>query len=213
MTVPLRSALNAGSPMAGSGRLSREVSEGLLAMHSVSKRQMDMIGLVTCLAVTGLVVYFGLMPAYRAREAMITEKELLQNKKKLAMDSALRLSQLKQEYSSVEREVSSHPLQLKPLNYLNQRISDITRLAVSDGLEMDQIEPGTSRRDDFYITVPLRMAGRGEFEEAVAFLHRLHESVPDMAVGKVSLTARPGASKAVADFHLDLVWHAAPQDE
>jgi len=178
-----------------------------------NKRQIDLMGLLVCLAVTAMVAYFGFLPAHNQRKAMIAEKEVLRRQRDKSTQAALHLSDIRRRFHDLHRKAASHPLQLKPLSYLNQRLSDITAMAISDGLEIDKIEPGNSYAGDFYVTVPLRMSGRGDFQSTVDFLHRLHLSVPDIAILALNLSASPRSATTGSAFHFDLVWHAAPQSE
>ena len=57
--------------------------------------------------------------------------------------------------------------------------------------------------------MPIVLSGQGSYSDSAAFLHRLHQSLPDTGVVAFELSGQPGRGKKT-QFRFNLVWYAAP---
>lgn len=161
-----------------------------------------------CLLLSAAAYWGGLRPMIQERREQRAQQQQLREQHQQLQERSRQLQQLRQQLALTEQAVASEPLRLEPLTALNQRVAQITGLAGRCGLEVDQIRPGASVAGVHYYTVPIHIEGRGEFHAGVDFLHRLHESLPDVAVPVLSLQGR-GAGGSPA-FRFELTWYAAP---
>ena len=92
---------------------------------------------------------------------------------------------------------------------LNQRIAALSDLAAGAGLSVDVIEPGVGRPGMLYHVTPIQMAGKGRYPQVKAFMASLYQSMPDVPLTSISLSAAPSAAESTVYFNLELLWHTA----
>jgi Tfp pilus assembly protein PilO len=117
---------------------------------------------------------------------------------------------LADELGRIEQQLSASEIQLQSARHLNARIAHIIDHAARGEVAIHETRPGTVRDHRRYQTVPILLAGRGSYPDCAAFLHQLHESLPDTGVVEFELTGRPEDPRAPASFRFNLVWYAGP---
>ncbi|MHC4218115.1 MAG: type 4a pilus biogenesis protein PilO [Planctomycetota bacterium] len=173
-----------------------------LAPQAIGSAVIAAISLAAFLIVVG--------PAQRMgseRAAMERELEELQRRtEELDQTSA----GLEDELEGIEQQLAASEIQLQSSRYLNARIAHIIDHAGKGEVAIHETRPGTVRDHRRYQAVPILLAGRGSYSDCAAFLHQLHESLPDTGVVEFELTGRPDDTRAPASFRFNLVWYAGP---
>ncbi len=96
---------------------------------------------------------------------------------------------------------------LMPANQRNTRLAELNLLAEGSGVSVAEIGvASTSEAGDLEL-VGIRLIGVGPYPAVVRMLHRLNESIPDMAVRGFDMQGDPG-DRAYTRVSLDLVWFA-----
>jgi Tfp pilus assembly protein PilO len=113
--------------------------------------------------------------------------------------------------SAVGEQIARGELQLRSIEQINQRIADITAAAGGHGLRLDEVKPGTPGTTHWFMTVPVRLSGSGDYPRLAAFLHALPTLFPDVAVTGFQIRGEPEAVDKPPRFELNLVWYAAPR--
>lgn len=172
--------------------------------------QISVTGLGVCLALTAAVYAVGIHPQFaRQVEAESAQRTLVQ-KENEAVALVNKLTRLKRDLAAVEGELEASPLRLLPTSAINQRISEMAKLAEANGLKINQVQPSQPEAGKYYSTVPIRLAGSGRFTDVVTFLHRLHVEFKDVGVSSWSVKGEPATPGAKAEFSFGLSWFASP---
>jgi Tfp pilus assembly protein PilO len=112
----------------------------------------------------------------------------------------------------IQASLVKERIRLESARNINQRIAKLTSLAAGAGLNVNEILPGATVRGERFDSVPVRMNGTGSYPTCVAFLCKLTKTFPDTSVGSFELAGNPQKPGSPAEFHVDLIWHAAAED-
>lgn len=178
-------------------------------------RAIDALGIAVVAVMTAAVFLLAIDPALEHRHELQQRHEQLVEEQRHAAALARHAQDLRRRLDATQRMVERNPMRLESLRALNRRLSQMTELASDSGLRIEQIQPGRDIPGEHYHTVPIKLVGRGEFGASTRFLHRLHESFPDVAIASMSLTGQPERARAAdaPGFDLTLLWYAAPPPE
>lgn len=170
----------------------------------------DAAGVALCAVLTGVFYVAGLEPLERIRAAEAAGRDAAEavGMKADAARAQLRAAEMK--LAQVRRAIAASPLRLAGSDHLNSRVAELSRLARENGLEIDEIRPGTPVGETWFTRVPIRIAGNGPYRACLLFLHRLHETFPDTGLSAIELRGDPSPADTPALFTFDLVWFAAP---
>lgn len=114
---------------------------------------------------------------------------------------------------SVHQYVARHKFALQSSTRLNEHVSALGDLAARAGLQLDGVEPGRETVGPSYTTVPIRMTGRGRFQQIVSYLASVRAAMPDKGVSGWEIAANPSPHAPTAGFTFNLVWYAAPKSQ
>ena len=167
-------------------------------------------GAVVCAALSAGAYLAGVRPAVRRHAEQVARRAELRDRKHKAAGLAAELQNARTQLSAVNEALRSRSLRLQPASRVNDRISDLTKLTEGSGLTIDEMRPAGVVEGRDYKTVAILVAGNGTYPACAAFLHRLRERFPDMAVRSFETTnnSTPPETPA-ATFQFDLTWHAA----
>ena len=112
----------------------------------------------------------------------------------------------------IQASLIKERIHLESARNINQRIARLTSLAAGTGLNVNEVLPGATVRGERFDSVPVRMNGTGSYPMCVAFLCKLTRTFPDTSVGSFELAGNPQKPGSPAEFHVDLIWHAAAED-
>ncbi len=167
-------------------------------------------GVAAALALTALCYFAGVAPIKSRRAAECTGRDRLGAADRDAAAARAELAGARQHLDSLRRKIAASPLSLDRLDRMNARMADLNRLAGENGLEIDEIRPGSADAGPWFTRVPLRIAGNGPYRACMLFLHRLHREFPDMGAAALNVRGDPSTNDTPALFTFDLVWYAAP---
>lgn len=191
--------------------------KGLLHLKSTSAAQapvatIDALGLAIGALATAAVFFLGIQPMIDHRHHLQAQRETLAQEQERAEELSRTAQQLRANLQATRRAAERNPMRLASIRALNARLSEMTELGTATGLKIERIQPGQRHRGDHYHTVPIKLTGQGAFGANTRFLHRLHESFPDVAIASLSLSGRPdrASSDEAPQFDLTLLWYAAP---
>ncbi|GIK17996.1 MAG: hypothetical protein DYG93_03905 [Leptolyngbya sp. PLA2] len=168
------------------------------------------IGLLA--ALTAGAWFIGVQPALKARaeretlnaqaDTRLAELTLAQHEQRLLAESL----------AEARRVLENVTVQLVPSRRMNERVAGLTNLARENGLQLDEIKPGATTREELFDLVEIRLSGQASYPASAAFFNALHTNYPDTEVASFRLVAR-GAGELPADsFQFTLLWYAAPAD-
>ncbi len=170
----------------------------------------DAAGLGFCLVLALLVYTLGVHPVISRKSGIVQRQRDLEDKREEAGELVTTLTNLRRELAMVERSLVESPLRLHAVSAVNQRLAMITQLASSQQLTLSEIQPGQPSHGTHYDTVPIAIAGTGNYRAIAAFLHRLHTTFPDTGVRAFSVKGNPAVPNSPATFRFTLAWYAAP---
>jgi len=116
---------------------------------------------------------------------------------------------LHREMTEVARTLESSELELQSAGRINQRIAELTELAVASGMQIQRIDPGAKHREPLFDAVPIDLGGQTTYRNYLLFLRAAHARFPDISVTEFSIASRPGDSADTAQFKLRLCWFTA----
>jgi Tfp pilus assembly protein PilO len=171
--------------------------------------RIDAAGVGACLAITILGVLVVVQPAVRVRmdQASLRE-ELLTLREQVAELEGAR-TRMKEELGRLDDRLAANRLQLQGPEHLNTRMARIIESAASSGIVIDETRSGQAGRAELYQAVPVELSGTGSYPGCTAFLHGLHDQLPDTGVVSFELTGNPGRAAERGRFRFNLVWYAA----
>ena len=170
----------------------------------------DLTGLAVCAGATLVLYLAGVRPLVRRQEHLASRRASLQAQRRLARDLARSLSALEDRLAEARRTLATSPVRLPSSADVNRRIAQVARMATECGLRLDQIQPGPLSDGTRYQTIPFSLVGTGNYRTCATLLHRLRETFPDAAITSLELSGDPSDPHGAARFHIDLLWHAAP---
>ena len=184
-----------------------------MTSRRISRRRLwsiDGIGLGVCAALSLAGCLVVIQPVLRAGTQRTAMRSTLGEQKSRAAELRQRRVALGRELERLDEQLAASELQLQSPQYLNRRMARLVELAAGSGLDIHETRQGKVRAHQRLQQVPLHLAGTGSYPDCAAFLHRVHETLPDMSIVDFELTGHPGARAVPADFRFDLVWYAAP---
>jgi Tfp pilus assembly protein PilO len=167
-------------------------------------------GLSSCVALTALFVCVVIWPMILHRQAAVDrEAELIADKAKTAQFASA-ITRAKTNLQSVRAEIAGSQWALEPQGHLNNRVAGITNLAKKCGLEIEEINPGSTLAGSQYDSLALKLTGRGSYRGCVTFMHQLHDHYPDTAIGGFRITVGGQEAGGPLSMEFNLVWFAKP---
>ncbi len=169
----------------------------------------DLIGASGVVALSAAAFFAVVRPiiASRSQRAQLRSTFLEQQVLVERLEAASRL--LGTQLSLVGQQLREGHVQLQPPHYLNARMSTNVELASASGIVIHETRSGVVSKARQYQSVPIHLYGEGSYTHCAAFLHHLHESLPDAGVVGFELIGHPGKPTAPDSFRFDLVWFAA----
>lgn len=171
----------------------------------------DLAGLGVCLLITVSAFLVGFRPILNQRAEIAEQQGELLDQREEADRLIVSLTQMRQRFRETQLQVEANAIRLESTDFLNRRLAEITVLATRSGLEIDEIKPGQGLPSEHYVRVPIHLTGRGRYPSSSAFLHGLHDQLPDISVRSLKLSSPSPARHAEPEFTFELLWYAAPK--
>jgi len=173
---------------------------------------LDATGAGTCVALTFLAYFAGFRSLASSHAASATRQNELNRQRRKCSELRASSSALEARVVDVQQQLAKSPVRLQSGRHVNQRIAEITELAGSCGLKVDDIGLGQTFSTSHYRAVPIHVAGTGSYGTCMVFLQRINQTFPDTAVSKLELLRAAQRRSMVSTFKLSLLWHVAPED-
>ena len=169
-----------------------------------------LIGGAVIATITVLAFFVVIAPWLRMQTEHVAMGRELTEQLRLTEELDRTRAGLEGELERIRLQLAESEMQLQPSRHLNARIAHIIEHAAADEVDIHETRPGTVRDHERYQTVPILLKGRGSYSSCAAFLHRLHESLPDTGVMEFELAGNPADRLAAATFRFNLIWYAEP---
>jgi Tfp pilus assembly protein PilO len=172
---------------------------------------LDAAGVAACAVIAAGWYMGGVAPLRDAKQARLTlETELADHtsQQKQLLETKRRQEE---QLLSLRDKIEKAATRLEPAAVINSRIRQLTELAESFGLRLDEVRPGDIATLEHYTGVPIRIAGQGSYEQVARFLHGLHHTFKDIGVTGLDLRGEPEAPDKPPTFAVQLLWYASPQ--
>ncbi len=181
-------------------------------LANLKPRHIDIAGAAIIIATALPLLMPGVNPLLRSGSLLEQQQAqlaiALRNEKELndfLVDQRGRLAE-------IQAGLAKENIRLESARNINQRIARLTSLAAGTGLNVNEVLPGATMRGERFDSVPVRMNGTGSYPTCVAFLCKLTSTFPDTSVNSFELAGDPQKPGSPAEFHVDLIWHAAAED-
>ena len=176
-------------------------------IQQLTCRQMDLLAIAICVAMSLLAYFVGLAPvlerhAQRASQA----KEMVSARRDLARLSNAVLA-LNGRLSASKEQLAGCEVRLESADQINTRVAELTAILSDNGLEADTLQTGKAVSGGQYSLVPIAVAGRGGFVQALSFLHRLGTTLKDVGAIQFSLSGDPSKPLEPGTFKMDFFWY------
>jgi len=187
------------------------IQKPLTAEQRAYSRKLAGISLAVCGVISSIGYYVGIAPALAGLVERRAQENDLADRRHNVSRLATEILETRQQLAAAKKDLASLPLRLEPASAVNRRINWLASVAGESGVTLDEIQPQPAIDGPHYQTVPIRVAGSGEFPACAAFLHVLRERFPDTSVRSFDIqNAQPNPDKNVAAFRIELDWHTTP---
>ena len=175
--------------------------------------RIDAAAVALCVLVTVAVYLMMVQPLAERNAAYAEQQQELEQARQEESVLAQRLSGQRLDLAGVNAALLETPLQLSDSSTMNKRLSDLTELAHSSRLKIDQIQPGKAQQGGRYDVVPIRLVGQGTYPSAAAFLNKMHQRFKDTGLASLELSADPTTFSTPASFIFELLWYTSPAED
>lgn len=172
--------------------------------------RIDAAGAVVCAALAAGFYFLGIAPLNARRLADQAGRERVVALDAEAAQARTELAAAAHRLDETRRRVREAAVTLERTDRLNARVAELNVLAGDNGLQIDEIKPGTADQAPWFTRMPIRLSGNGPYRAGMLFLHRLNRQFPDMGLAGFEVRGDPGTDDTPAIFMFDLVWYAAP---
>jgi len=179
----------------------------------LSLRRVDALAAGVCLAAALPLCFASVNPLLRSGDDASQRKAQLATLRRQAGRADQSLVAQRKRLEALRAEVDKHTSRSLSAGNLNRRIAKLTELAVTTGLEVDEILPGVPARTGRARAVPVKLTASGSYPTCVVFLANLSKAFPDTSVGSFELTGYPQHPARPAKLQVDLRWHLAAAPE
>lgn len=177
--------------------------------------QINIAGTATIIALTVATYFIGIDPVLVILSNEKDAAASLADKQAEAKKLEAELSLARQQQTKNLAEIAASPTKLQPASRINARMVQLTDVASTRGLKLDQLSPGAADSSGRFTTVPIHLSGTTSFAALVGFLSDLNEQFPHTAITGFRIAGTPSTGKEGAAaippvFSVDCVWYAAP---
>jgi Tfp pilus assembly protein PilO len=174
------------------------------------RRWIDLAGIGAGLVLTVVAVWLCLTPILAQRDAVAERLVHLNEQHTRAEQGQRTLASQGLSVEELRLRHKSEAIELQPADRINRHVSKLTRLINKRGLEVHQIQPGQTARNDRYCIVPIVIAGQGEYPDCAAFFNELQAAFPDTGVTHWELLNTLNNLTQPPSYRLELAWHTRP---
>lgn len=166
----------------------------------------DALGLGVTAVILAVSWFTTVRPALERRNAVELLRsavvETTHRVRTLELDTARAM----REVAAASKALESVSVHLVSVDARNTRLAELTRLATTLGLTVDELSPQEPVKGELFDRVIIDVRGRGSYPDAAKYLHLIHDEFLDTEVRSFRITRNDGN----AIFEICLVWHASP---
>ncbi len=189
----------------------REIIVNLRIGKKRALLQIDVIGVLVCL-VASLAVFFAVLgPLIKQRSFLANQRDKLTARRDESSSLSASMRTLGNQLATAEQELAQSKIRLGSSDRTNQHLAALTALFSDCSLAVDDIQAQKASVGHTWDLVPIDIAGRGEYTQCVAALHKLRQRFANMSVARFRLQGDPARSKGLEAFKFQLLWHTAPK--
>jgi len=170
---------------------------------------LDAVGAAVLAALAMIVYVCGYYPLMSSHDEYLAKEGELAAQQDQAARLESTLLSLQHRLSATRETLATSNLSLKPGSNLNSQLTQISALAVRNGLTVADVRTDPSFSEQHCEVFPISLAGTGTYRACTIFLGELKKAFPDTAVQSLELAAQPGDRLGVGTFSFRLWWHAA----
>ena len=169
---------------------------------------MDLAALGVC-GLLALIAYLvGVRPVIERHEGFYLRQAELKVQQGKARGLSANIVHVASEVTQVKQELADNRIQLKSPDQVNSHLARIAALAGQCGLKLDQLRPDKPLYSSRYQTVPIYLAGSGDFPTCVKLLRELQRTFPDTSVASFEVKGDPTKPSEPTNLRVDLLWYA-----
>jgi Tfp pilus assembly protein PilO len=172
--------------------------------------KIDVVGVATCAVITLAGYLAGARPLLNSRDDRAQQQVALIDARQSVSTLAGSARSLRTQFTGSQLALAKIQIALQPASSLNQRIAELTNLAVDCQLEVQFVQPGSIVSGSRFAQIPIQVAGTGSSQACSAFLHRLRGKFPDISVRDFDLSTSPADASHSMNFSYQLTWFVQP---
>lgn len=176
-------------------------------------RRIDGLCVAVILAAGVLFYFVAIRPGDRRQAEAEAAQAQLTGRQAVALRLTKGAVAIKERLADIRKTLADSPIKLEQANRANSRIARLADLAGDSGLNVNEIHPAEPKLEGQFALVPIRLLGNGRYGDWTAFLSRLPEAFPDVAVDSFELAGNPASPATPVDFRVNFVWYATPSTE
>jgi len=163
-------------------------------------------GICALLALIAYVV--GVYPVIRRHQGFALRATELEVQQKKVRKLFGKVAHVASEITQIKQELADNTIELKPADQVNSHLARLAALAGKCGLKLDQLRPDKPLNSSRYQTVPIYLAGSGNFPACVKLLRELQRGFPDTSVASFEVKGDPTKPAEPTKLRVDLLWYA-----
>lgn len=152
--------------------------------------------------------FLGVVPAYKAREAQKTQRSTLVAVTENLDIAGASHSELEQNVFELRQRIASYGYSLKPVETLNRRLADITRMLEENELVIGTLQPRAVVEGERVDFVPLQIEAAGSLESVISLLGNMEQEHPDLHVINISIEY---AGPETMRLRTEVNWYVLPK--
>ena len=172
--------------------------------------QIDLAGLMVCIAASALAYFVGLGPLLEQRANITTQRGQLLAEQRESIKIEAALTTLKKKAIAVRQELTEKDIELESTDRLNLRLAELARVLGASELQIDIVNTGSISNGHYCDLVPIHVSGQSSFRQCAAGFRRLYKTLRDVSIVEFNLEGVPEQSEMKSRFTLDMFWYAAP---
>lgn len=170
----------------------------------------DLAGILVCAAVAMAAYSLMFRPLLTQRVASRETAQQLERQCEEADKRNASLLSLKKNTIVAREELAASDVHLESVDTINHQIADLTGLLTDCQLTLEDIQTGRIVMGRRFDLVPIRVSGKGGYDQFMVFLHKLRVDLPDISVAGLDMQGTPERPSETGQFIFDLFWFAAP---
>ena len=171
---------------------------------------LDLGGIVTLLALSAMFYFLALWPLLDRQSVRQAQNAQLAAKRQQAAQMNSQLASTRARVVAARELAGKSAIQLQTTQQLNQRTSEMMKVADACGLQVHEIHPRPAISRDRFDVIPIQLAGMGSYGACARFMHDIHETFPDTGINAFDLEGNSQAAGQPANFRFTIWWHTAP---